>query len=376
MNLTILQENLSNGLNKVSKFIDNKAQLSILANILLVAEKGKLKLSATNLETGINLKLPAKVLKEGRITIPARTIVDFVSSLPADKIDLNLNKNQLTISCRNYKATLNGVSAEEFPAVPTLLDQKIEDKLEQINLQSKTFFQAVSQVAFTAAVDESRPILTGVKVEFFKEKIVLAATDGYRLSLKTIKVKKGAKKKTLIIPSRALLELTKIYSQEEENKNISLTLLKGENQAIFSINETEIITRLIEGEFPDIEKIIPQGKTTTIKLNKQDFQNAVKTASIFAKDSANIIKLKVEKEKLKIMANAPEVGENEVELEVKKDGEDNSIAFNFRFLQEYLNCLESEELVLDVLGPLKPGVFKPVDDDLFFYIIMPVRVQE
>lgn len=375
MRAIILQENLTKGLSIVNKFVSSKTQLPVLTNILFSAKNRKLKLSATNLETGINLWLPAKIEKEGKITIPARVVTDFVSSLPAGKVYLQLDKNKLKISCQNYKAFFNGISASEFPAVPSLKTKTTDKDLKKFSLKADTFIKAINQVAFTAAIDESRPVLTGVRISFLAKKIQLVATDGYRLSLKTLKLSQPFKTSPLIIPAKALIELARICSQEEkETKEIILT--KKTNQIIFSFGQIEVITRLIEGELPDFEKVIPQESLTKVTINKEEFQQAVRTAALFAKDSANIIKLKIKNQKLKIMANAPEVGENEVELEVQKKGEDSQIAFNWRFLQEYLSVLDSQELVLEISGPLKPGVFKPIGDSSFLYIIMPVRIQE
>jgi len=375
MKVSILQENLAKGLSIVGKFVSSKAQLPILENILLVAETGSLKLSTTNLETGINLWLPAKIEKAGRITILAKIIVEFISSLPADKVFLELNQDKLEITCRNYKASFNGISASEFPAIPSLKNKKPTKKTEKFSLNTKTFINAINQMVFTAASDEARPILTGIKLEFLKNKLILSATDGYRLSSKEIELKTGIKPQTLIIPASALAELSRICSQEEKGED-KIILAKEENQIIFSYNQTEIITRLIEGEFPDFSKIIPQDNETKITVNKEELFKAIKTASILAKDSANIVKLKIKDSSLEIMADAPEVGQNIIKLEIKKQGKDGEIAFNYRFLQEYLNIIDEKEILLEINGSLKPGVFKFIKDSSFLHIIMPVRIQE
>ncbi len=371
MKLTILQENLNKGLSIVGKFVKSKPQLPILENILFSAEKGSLKLSATNLETGINLRLPAKVEQEGKITIPARIIVDFISSLPADKVLFELNKDKLSVSCRNYKASFNGISATEYPAVPSI--ETLKEGFEKVSLEAKKLIKAIEQVAFTASQDESRPILTGVKMNF-GESIGLASTDGYRLSLKTINLKTKQKDEKLIIPALALMELVRVYLQGEEKEEIEM--VKDDNQIIFAVKGAEIITRLLEGEYPDFEKIIPQDCETKIVLDREELQQAVKTASILAKDSANIVKFKIIENKLEIEADAPEVGENKTSLEIKKEGENCEIAFNYRFLQEYLGILDSKEIQIELSGPLKPGVFKPAGKNSFLHIIMPVRIKE
>ena len=371
MKFTVLQENLSKSLNIVSNFISSKKQLPILNNILFFLENGNLKISATNLEISINYWLPVKIEKEGKITLPAKTIVNFISSLPNDKVVFETDKNNVKISCRNYKAVFNGIPAEEFPKIPSLKNKN--DKNNSLILKAEKFIEAIKQTSFTASQDESRPILTGLKIDFLDNYLQIVATDGYRLSLKKIPNVVSKKFSNLIIPAKTLIELVKIYSQEKE---IKLSFLKEDNQLIFSLDGVEIISRLLEGKFPDFNKIIPRESLTKIIINKDDFKRAVKTASLLAKNSANIIKLKIFKSKLKITANDPEVGKNEIEIEVEKEGEDTQVAFNCRFLQEYLNVLEDKEVKIKLLGPLKPGVFKINKDNSFIHIIMPVRVQD
>jgi len=375
MKVSLLQENLNKGLAIVNKFVSTKIQLPVLANIFISAKNGKLKLSATNLETGINLWLAAKIDEEGEITIPAKIISEFVASLPQDKVVLKKIDSKLEINCRSYKASFNSIAASEFPPIISLKNKKNQLDYKTIILKKDLFIKAVNQIGFTAAIDESRPTLTGIKIDFLANKLQLVATDGYRLGLKTITLPQKLDEQSLIIPAKALLEVARVYLQNEEEE-LKLALIKKENQVIFSLGEVEIITRLLEGEYPDFQKIIPLTSTTEIILNKEEFQRAVKTASLFAKDSANIVRLKIKDQKLKISANSPEVGENEVELEIKQKGEDSQVAFNCRFLQDYLNSLEAEELILESSGPLKPGVFKPVNDASFLHLIMPVRLQE
>jgi len=375
MKLTVLQENLEQGLSIVNNFVSSGNQLPVLANILLSAEKGKLKLSATNLETGINLWLPAKIEKKGKITIPAKVFYSFVSSLPADKAVLQAKQNKLKINCRNFKASFNGLSASEFPSIPSLKNKKESTKAKKLVLKTDKFVKAVKEVAFTSAIDEARPILTGVRLNFLKKKLQLVATDGYRLSIKKINLDKKEDLPTIIISAQALMEIAKIASQQEEKK-VRVILTKDSNQAIFSFESVEVVTRLIEGEFPDFKKIIPEDCSTKIVVDKTEFEQAVKSASLFAKDSANIIKFKINNSKLIIAANSPDIGDNKVELEIEKKGENNQIAFNFRFLQDYLNVVEKEKIILEISGPLKPGVFKTAKKSSFLHIIMPVRIQE
>lgn len=375
MKLTILQENLSKGLTIVSKTVTSKGQLPILANILFNASKKGLKITTTNLETGINILLPAKVEKQGSLTVPARIITDFVASLPPDKVMLNADKEKLEVSCLSYRAVINGMAASEFPHVPNL--EKLGELKKEIRLEKEKFAQAVNQVAFAAAADATRPVLNGVRISSSQGKIQFVATDGYRLSVFKFKMAKPAQIPTLIVPARALIEVGRIIESEgEEEEQIKVALTKEANQVIFSIRNTEIVSRLIEGKFPEFEKIIPEKGETEVFADKEEFLRSIRSASIFARDSANIVKLKISNEKLKITANAPEVGKNEIEFEVKTNGKEAKAAFNCRFLLDFLSVFSQESFVFETSGPLKPGLFRAPQDTSFIHIIMPVRVQD
>lgn len=374
MKLSILQENLNYGLNVVSRVVSNKAQLPILNNILLTTDKGRLKLSATNLETGINFWLGAKIEKEGAISIPAKIIAEYVACLSSEKINLEIKENSLWVSDSSSQASFIGLPASEFPIVPTLKEKP------EISLKSKELFLAIPQVAFAAAQDEGRPVLTGVLIQNREEGLVLVATDGYRLSLKRLsgfqEIQQIAEfQKGLLIPAKTLIEAEKIINKGEE-KTLSLTITPENNQIIFSTPEVEIISRLIEGKFPDFAKIIPQKKTTKVVVDTQSLFQAVRTAAIFARESANIIKFKIQDSKLKVMSNAPQTGDNIIEIEAKTEGKEEKIAFNSRYLLDFLNSANSELINFEMTDSLSPGVFTPINDKSYLHIIMPVRVQE
>lgn len=375
MKASVLQENLSKALVIVSRSVASKAQLPVLNNVLITTDKGRLKLSATNLETGINYWLGAKVEKEGAISIPAKILTEFVSSLPAERVDLEAKESNLSINCGSFKANLMGIPAGEFPAVPTLKDK------ETILLSSIDLLSSVSQVAFAAAQDEGRPVLTGVLLTIRENKLVLVATDGYRLSFKKMEETKGVEevkefKKGLIVPSRTLIEVTKTIGEQDQERGIGLTITPNSNQVIFSSNEAEVVSRLIEGSFPEFEKIIPEKGTTKVVFETNELTRAVRTASIFARESANIVRFKIGKSGVVVSANAPQLGDNVVGIEAKVEGEDNKIAFNSRYLLDFLNAVSSEQLNFEMTSPLNPGIFTPVGDKSFLHIIMPVRVQE
>lgn len=373
MKVSLLQENLARGVGMASRMVASKAQLPVLANILLMTEQGKLRLSATNLETGMNLWLGGKVEKQGKITVPARVLGELVGSLPQDTVELVAEGDKLRVRCGKFKAVINGIAAEEFPGVPSLKKQKKKPGI--LRLEKEVLASSVGQVALAAGVDEARPIFTGVKMEMGKNKIRLAATDGYRLSVKKIEGVKGVKKEQeMVVPARALVELVKVLGQEEKGE-VVMAATDEERQLILATEEAEIVTRLLEGDFPDFDKIIPLSTKTTIELETEELQKAVRAAAIFARDSANIVKFKVEGSSLVISANAPQVGENEAELEGKKTGEDGEIAFNSRYLLEMLGVIGAERIKLSMSGALNPGVFRVVGDESWLHIIMPVRVQ-
>jgi DNA polymerase-3 subunit beta len=375
MKLTLLQENLAKGLTIVNRFVAPKAQLPALNNVLLTTDKGKLKLSATNLEMGINYWLGAKVEQEGAISIPAKIFTEFISSLPLEKVVLETKENNLNLNCSSYQANFVGLPASEFPAVPTFKGKG------GIFFPKDLLLKAITQVSFAAAQDEGRPNITGVLLIIKGEDLVLVATDGYRLSFKKMIKAQGFTqveefKKGIIIPARTLTEVGKIMAEQEPEKEISLAITPGSNQIIFVSPEAEVTSRLIEGSFPDFERIIPEKETTKVLLEKETFLRAVRTAAIFARESANIIKFKINKDKLKVSANAPQIGDNLIEMEIRVTGEDNKIAFNSRYLLDFLNVVEGEEVTLEMTSPLNPGVFRCLKDNSFLHIIMPVRVQE
>lgn len=354
--------------------VSSKTQLPVLGNILLATDHGKLRLGATNLETGMNLWLGGKVEEEGKITVPAKIFLELVGSLPKGTVKIETAEDKLKVVCGSYKAVVNGIAAEEFPGIPSLRGKKAEEG-ETIKINKEALTEAVNQVALAAGTDEARPIFTGVKLELKKTQVRLAATDGYRLSVKNLKgLKGGGKDKEMVIPARALMELVKVAGQGKAEE-VLLAATEEEKQLIMAADEVEVVTRLLEGDFPDFDKIVPGTTGTTIELETEELQKAVRAAAIFARDSANIVKFKISKSGLVISANAPQVGENEISLEGEVRGEEAEIAFNSRYLMEMLQIVGAKRLKLEMTGPLNPGVFKISGDESWLHIIMPVRVQ-
>jgi len=373
MKLDILKENLNKGLGKINRIISTQTQLPILSNVLLTAAKNQLTLQSTNLETTLKISLGAKVEKEGSFTVPARLFSEFVSSLPAEKITLLLDKNQLTITCNKYQASINGLAPADFPSFPSYQSKPF------LSPSAKTFSQIIASVAIAATTDDSRPVLNGIYFDFNKNSLSVVATDGYRLSYKKVAQPQAKDSKNIIIPASSLQEFQKIISEEKENKKdkepLDIFQAKDQNQLVFQYKDTFLATRLIGGEFPDYQKIIPQDFTTSIEVDTQEFQKAIKVAAIFARESANIIKIEKQKDTLIISAQSPQVGENIIKLPVKQKGQDLKIAFNSRYLLDFLNIISSETLMIELSGSLSPGVFKIPQDNSYLHLIMPVRLQ-
>jgi len=277
MKVDILKENLTSGLSKANRIISSRSQLPILANILLEATNNQLILYSTNLETSIKIILGAKVEKKGSFTVPAKLFSEFINSLPAEKVKLELAKNQLIITCNKYKATINGLESKDYPQFPSTKKQPF------LSLDAKNFSQIIAQVAFAATFDDSRPVLNGICLVFDKTRLSFAATDGYRLSVKKIASPPDSDQK-IIIPASSLQEVQKIISEgKDSNKKIDISQTEDKNQLIFQYNDVYLATRLIGGEFPEYEKIIPDKKTTSVSIDKEELYKAVKVASIFTK---------------------------------------------------------------------------------------------
>ncbi|MDP2860523.1 MAG: DNA polymerase III subunit beta [bacterium] len=379
MKLTLLQENLIRGLNIVNRSVSSKPSLPILSNILLTAFENRLKLSSTNLETSITFWLDAKIEKEGKFTVPARVLTEFVSSLSPGVIEISLEGNLLVVSSANTKSSFNGLSADEFPAIPEAGETKTP-------LFFETLLPAVEKVGFAAAADEFRPALTAILFRIAEKETEVVATDGYRLSLvkipgETLSFPVG-EKKDFLVPAKTMVEVVRIAAETlkgkgEKKPQLSVSFLSKESQLIFATTEAEIVSRLIDAEFPQYSRIIPAEWKTRITVGREELTQAVKIASIFSRENANIIRWKITKEGLKVSAASSQVGENSSLVGIKLEGEENEIAFNARYPIELLSALSEEtELVFEMSGPLNPGVFRIPGNDNFLHLIMPVRLQE
>jgi DNA polymerase III subunit beta len=366
MKISCLQENLSKGLNITNRVIPLRGSLPILSNVLLNTEKGRLKLSGTNLEIGINYWTGAKVEKKGGITVPAKVIGEYINSLPQGKIKLNLEDKRLIIKSDNYEAKIFGVETKEFPLIPEIKEKPIT------KLTPKKLLEGISQVIFAAALDESRPILSGVYFNFSKDKLYMTATDSYRLSEKIINLDHDLKKDfSMVIPVKTISELSYILSETGEPVEISLS----ENQVLFRFKDIDLVSKLIEGEFPNYKQIIPEASETKVKVNLGDFIKVVKLANIFAREGAGNVKLEIKsKGQIVISATTASLGNNISNIKAEVEGVDSEITFNTKYLLDVLNNIKSEQILLELNGKLNPGMIKPVGQTGFLHIIMPLRV--
>ncbi len=368
MKVDVLLSNLQGKLTYLNHAVSQKSQLPILLNFLLETEKDKLKISSTDLEIGIETSIPATIKEEGGITVPAKTFTELIHTLSEESVTLQTTDTTLEVISKKTKSRFQTISKNDFPKL-------YEEKGEKITvLKEEEVQKDFSSVIFAASQDIARPALSGVLVRKEDEGFLLVATDGYRLSLKHYKTPDNAAKpnESFIVPARVFRELLSI---KEEKGDIGMYIATGSNQVLFEKGETLLVGRLIEAEFPRFEKIIPSDFSVSVLFEREEMQKAVKICSIFARDSANIIKLSLQKDGIVVSSQSPSLGENTVHVDAKLKGEENEIAFNARYLLDLFANLSEGEIVFEMAGPLNPGVFKIQNDKSYLHLIMPIRVQ-
>lgn len=374
MKLICLQENLKRGLNIVEKIIGKNSTLPILNNILLQTQQNYLKLSSTNLEIGINCWIPVKVEKEGGIAVPIKILSGFISNLPSEKVSLETKNLILSIKLLNYKAIINSESPKDFPIIPKITGLTI------FNLTNEVFKKSLNQIIISASIVENRPEINGVFINITKKKIIIAATDSFRLSEKTIYLNQDLNQDlSFILPFRSAQELLRILSEGTGD----LGAILGKNQILFSIDggntgepKIELISRLIDGNFPDYKQLIPKNFKTKVIMRKVDLLNAVKIGSVFS-GRINDIKFNISSggEEIQISAKNFESGENISKVKADVSGDDLEITFNYRYIIDGLNSMVSDNIFLGFNGSSQPALIKPIDDKDYSYIVMPIRNQ-
>lgn len=373
MKVSCLQENLARGLSIVARAVAQRSTLPVLANILLATENGRIRLSATNLELGITCWIGAKIHEEGSTTVPSRTFVDMVNNLPNDQVDMELTIRTQTLNVRSgaFNNDVKCIDAQEFPPLPPA------DLEGGLVLEVHELREMIQQVAFAASTDDARPVLTGVLVEVSGGELVMAAADGFRLSVRKAHLPSpdlGPFK--AIIPARALLELSRVITDGEET--VSMILPSGRGQAIFRAKNVELVSQLIEGTFPDYVGIIPTNYTTRSMVSTSAFRKACKAAEIFARDAAHSARLHIkpgtelEPGTLEVSATSAETGSNETIVDATVEGEAIEVAFNVRFLVDVLSVIDNPNISLETSTSSSPGVIRPVGRDDFLHVIMPM----
>ncbi len=375
MKTEIIQEKFAKALSHINKAISGRPSIPVLNNVLIEAQNSIFKLSSTNLEMGINVNLAAQVEKEGKMTVSARLLFEFVSSLKPGKLSIIEEGTKLVVKSVDNTAEFVTISADEFPTVPVATGKAI------VRLRALLFAKAIEKTAFSASTDTARPVLTGVLLKITEHKLTLVAVDGFRLSQKQISLKEGANHEfNQIVPAKTLLEVARIIRSEAQEKDmIELFFLEGKNQLIFKLNEIELATRLIEGEFPAYEDILPVDKQHAFSALKVELADAVKIVGIFARNvignKARFI-VKPDQNHLVLSSEVIDMGKNEAICDiVNTSGELVETAYNARFLQDMINAIEGEEIIYETNGPSAPGVFKDKEDSEYIHIIMPMRLE-
>ncbi len=373
MQFSCNQDTFSKYLNITSRIVNNKPGLPILNNVLFEAVKGKVILKVTDLELSINTWIGADVKVDGKITVPAKQLSEFIDSIPEEKIDVDLDKQSFNISTENNSASFNTMPADDFPAIPVLE----ENQKPVVKMNKADFVTAVNRVAFAAAKDDIKPVLTGIKVEIEGSTISFIGTDGLRLSRQVVKIEKVSEPKSMLVPVRALEELAHIVSDlGSEDEIVEFYVLGDKNQVLFKFGEVELISRLIDGEFPEYKQIIPTGYKTKLEISKNDFLNSLKVINIIARSVlGNKMILDIYKEgKLSLSATQSDLGKNQSNISCKTEGEDIKIAFSAKLLSDVLNHIDSEDIVFECSEPVRPGVFKIKGDEDFIHLVMPMML--
>ncbi len=366
MKIECTQNNLQKGLAFVSRSVGTRTTMPVLANVLLKTEGGRLRLSATDLEIGVSVFVGSKVDKEGAVTLPARLLSEFVANNNDEKIVINVDGEQASVSSAHYSAKIKGINASEFPNIP-----EISPDFE-VEVGALDFRDAINQTVFAASIDDTRPILSGVLIKAEENNLKMVATDSFRLAEKTISLEKKVTRKTqVVVPARTMVELVRLLEGSEEKVRLRV----GENQVAFIIGDIYLVSRVIEGAFPDYEQIIPAEVPVHSKVKRRELVDAMKVSTLFARDNANNVKIKVSSMQIEILATSPQLGENTSRVDAKTTGDELEIAFNAKYILDTLMVMKGEEVDMGFVGKINPCVFKSQHDKTFLCIIMPLRVE-
>lgn len=367
MKLFCSLKDLDYAINIANKAISPNNTLPVLNNILIKAEGKRLYFSATNLEIAISCSIQADVRSEGAITVPAKLITNYISLLSDEKVEINVLEGlNLSITTPSSSTKIKCINADEFPLIP-----KIE-KGQDFTIKIKDFYEAISETVFAASSNTTRPVLSGVLLVSVDGFVKMVATDSYRLAEKVLKISKKLEEDVYsIIPAKTLMELSKIISKAEAKE---LTVHISKNQVLFSIDGVELISRLIEGKFPDYDKIIPHDEKTKIEFSTDEMSMVLKRVSLFARENNNSVKIGVTNDgKLTVSSDETRVGEEKADILVKIDGDNNKISLNAQYLLDVLTYMPDDKVNLIINDKASPALIRPVKGEGYVYIIMPLK---
>jgi len=366
MQIQMNAEELSKGLYRAQGIVDRKATMPILANILLDASDGKVTLSATDLELGLQGTHPAEVIKPGKITVPARNLLDIIKNLPEKNFTMTKSQNNwVEIVSGRYRSRLVGAEPNDFPELPTI------DDVNFVEIDAAVFGEMIDKTHFAVSTDETRYNLNGVYLEVRSENTRMVATDGHRLSM--VQRKLGAPlglSKGVIIPRKGLAEMKRLLTEKHEKVSLGFS---GSN-AVFKTEGLSLVMRLVDGTFPDYEQVIPEGGKHPLLIERDRLLSTLKRVSLVSPDRAPAVKLQLAKGTLTVVSENPELGEASEALEVNYEGGDVTVGFNARYVIDVLSVLSCEEIVIEIADELSPGLIRPKDDPDFTAVVMPMRI--
>ncbi len=375
MKVSVSQTNLAQALSIVSHAVATKSTLAILVNILITTEEGQLRLSATNLEIGINYRIPADIIEEGAVTVPAKLMIDLINTLPNDTVYLELDTKTQTLSirCLQVITEIKGIDANEFPPMPVFEEDNA------MTFDGSELRKMIQQVAFAASTDDARPILQGIYLTAAGKTMTMVATDGFRIAIRNSTLEDSfTQPLSAIIPARALVELVRITN--DSDKQIMMTISAGRNQVIFHLPQLDLASQTISGNYVDYKAIVPKSFQTTTVVSTAAFQKTCSQAMIIARDSKYLTRFNIMGQengmgKIQVTAQSEESGFYENYIDANVDGPDIQIAFNVLFLKEVLDVITTPNVSLRTNTSVSPGLIVPLDNENEFqYVIMPMHL--
>lgn len=372
MKVSILQENLAHAVSVASRSSSTKASLPVLNHVLLATHEGRLQVSATNLEIGVTVVTGAKVEEEGMLAVPARVLQDLVGSLGPGKVELTVQRGSLNLQAADVEANVSGIEGSEFPTIPEFKEEG------SMAIAAGKLTEAVSQVSYACAADDGRPMLTGILWRARDGVMDLAATDGYRLAHRKLDIA-ADKGWQVVVPARSLTEVAKIVSEltvkGDSLDEVKVNLSEGENQVSFLVGNVTVTSRLLEGQYPPFENIVPKEFAVRGVFAKDKLVQSLRLAAIFARDIGSAVKLTINSDGLEISANTAQLGDEKARVEGEVSGEGFDVAFNSRYLLDTLGHLDGNQVSFEIKASMSPGVFRSVGDDRFYSLVMPLRQQ-